>query len=146
MNSSIVVFLVNKTARALLATYESETENKNPPKAMFKTLDPSISKGDFIVVPTNTRHLMTVCKVVEVDVEVDFDNQTPVQWVIGKVDETAHKQVLAMEENLLAVVKSAERKKKQDELRAAILADSMDAIKALPISEMDVAALPPAQS
>ncbi len=134
MNHSKTVFLINKNARAILATYE---EQDSAPRTMFKTLDPTIKKDDFIIVPTSTRHKMTVCKVVDTDVDVDFDGSETLLWVIGKVDRTPYEQTLAQEETALQKIKAAELRKKRNDLRDALLADSMDEIKALPIAVMN---------
>jgi hypothetical protein len=125
MNYSTAIFLVNKSVRAIAGIYEDDDNGKRPvPKQIFKTLDPSISAGDFVLVPTNTRHKMTVNKVVEVDVDVDFDNATPMAWVIGVVDRTEFERTTKMEEQAIATIKSAEKRRRQDELRAALLKDN----------------------
>lgn len=134
MNYSTIVFLINKNVRAILATYEADEKS---PREMFKTLDPELAVGDLIIVPTITRHGMTVCKVVEVDVEVDFDATVQVKWVVGKVEKTAYEQTISQEGVAIQTIKSAEARKKREELRASILADSVEDIKALPISVMN---------
>lgn len=118
MNYSTAVFLINANVRAVLCTYEAEDHAK---KTMFKTLDKSVRVGDLVVVPTDTRHKMTVCKVTDVDVDVDFDCATPVNWVVTKVDRAAHETTLSQEAEAIATIKSAETRKKRDELRAAIM-------------------------
>ena len=141
MNYTTAVFLINKNVRAVLCNYEPDAPDK---KTMFKTLDAQIREGDFVIVPTKTRHGMTVSKVVEVDVDVDFDSQTLVCWVVGKIDQTQFDATRAQEEDAIAVIKSAEKTKKRNELAAALLVDSKDALKALPITVMngEVAGLP----
>jgi hypothetical protein len=137
MNSSTIIFLINDHARALLATYEVDAEGRPAPRTIFKTLDPYIKVGDFVIVPTDTRHLMTVCKVVEVDHDLDMDTQSDIKWIISKVDTTAYEQIRAQEAVAIATVKSAEKAKKRADLRASVLLDSAAAIKALPISAFD---------
>lgn len=134
MNYSTAIFLINKHCRAVLATYEAEDNAK---RAMFKTLDPNISVGDFVVVPTDTRHKMTVCKIVETDVDVDFDSPTSVLWIIGKIETSPHEQCLGQEQKAIQVIKSAELRKKRDDLRQAMFADHLDTIKALPIAAVN---------
>ena len=134
MNYSTAVFLINKHTRAILATYE---EGENAKRTMFKTLDETLKPGDFVIVPTDTRHKMTVCKVMEADVDVNFDDTMPVAWVIGKVDRAAYEQTLAQEATAIQTIKSAELRKKRNDLRDAVLADSLEAIKALPITAMN---------
>jgi len=130
MNYSTAVFLINKNVRAIAATYEAE---ENAPRTIFKTFDDDLKAGDFIVVPTNTRHKMTVCKVVEVDVDPDFDSQTQMAWVVGVVEKADYEDVLAKEAEAIRVVKAAELKKKRDDLRETMFANHIDTIKALPI-------------
>jgi len=135
MNQSTVIFLINKRARAIMATYEAETNAK---RSLFKTLDESIAVDDLVIVQTDTRHKMTVCKVVEVDVDFDLDDATlQVNWIIGKVDKTAYEQLLAQEATAIRTVKSAELRQKREKLRDAMFADHLDAIKALPIADMN---------
>jgi hypothetical protein len=134
VNYSTAIFLINKHARAIAATYEAEDNAK---RSIFKTLDQEISIGDFVVVPTDTRHKMTVVKVVEVDVDVDFDAPTPVQWIIGVVNRGYHEDLLKQESEAIKVIKSAELRKKRDELREAMFKDHLETIKALPLAAMN---------
>lgn len=130
MNYTTAVFLINNAVRAVICTYEAEDK---APRTMFKTLDKTIHVGDLVVVPTNTRHNMTVCKVVETDVDVDFDNQACVQWIVGKVDATQYQITVAQEADAITAIKSAEKTKKRNELRDAMMADVVE-LKALPIT------------
>lgn len=141
MNNSTAVFLINKDVRAVLTIYEAETPHSPTAKrAMFKTLDQTIKAGDFVVVPTETRHKMTVVKVVEVDVEVDFESPVQVGWIIGTVERIDYEETLKRETAFIEAVKAAEKRKKQDELREALLkVVPVDEIKLLPITAMDAA-------
>jgi hypothetical protein len=140
MNYSTAVFLINSNVRAVMCTYEAEDNAK---RTAFKTLDNKIREGDFVIVPTDTRHKMTICKVVETDVDVDFDSPHNMQWIVGSVEQSTYQKVLAQEAEAIATIKSAEKTKKRNELRAAMLADSNDALKALPITVMgETAAVP----
>lgn len=134
MNYTTAVFLINADVRAILCTYEPEERANNC--YVFKTLDKSIQKDDLVVVPTNTRHGMTVVKVAEVDVDIDFDSDIQMKWVVGRVDKAAYDMTLAREAEAVAVIKSAEKTKKRNELSAALLANSEEALKALPITVM----------
>ena len=82
MNYSMAIFLISNQARAISVTYEAD---EKAAKTIFKTLDPSIAVGDYVVVQTDTRHQMTVCKVVETDIEPDFNSIALMKWIIGKV-------------------------------------------------------------
>lgn len=129
MNYSTAVFLINKQVRAVLATYEADDRAS---KTMFKTLDPTIGVGDFIIVPTDTRHRMTVCKVTDVDATVDFDSSTPVAWVVGKIDRRMYEETIKQEENAIEAIKSAEYRRRRESLRDSLMADA-EALKALPL-------------
>jgi len=131
MNYSTAIFLINSKVRAVMCTYEAEDK---APRATFKTFDDTIRKGDFVIVPTTTRHNMTVCKVVETDVDVEFDGSACIAWVIGKIDKTAYEKVQEQEAQAIATIKSAEKTKKREELRAAIMADTPE-LRALTISD-----------
>lgn len=120
MNLSTAVFLINDNARAIMVTYES---HEGAPKTMFKSFDKSIKVDDFVVVPTDTRHKLTVCKVVAVDVDVDFDSSAQVGWLIGKVSLADVNQIKEQEEVAIEAIKAAEKLKKKKELQA-----SMDAL------------------
>jgi hypothetical protein len=133
MNYSTAIFLINKNVRAVLCNYEPDSPDK---RVMFKTLDPNIREGDFVIVPTKTRHGMTVSKVAEVDVDVDFDSIAEVGWIVCQVDQAQYKITMAQEADAISVIKSAEKTKKRNELAAALLIDSKDALKALPITVM----------
>jgi len=130
MNYSTAIFLISDQARAVLVTYESED---TAPKTMFKTLDPDIKVDDFVTVPTDTRHNMTVCKVVEVDVEPDLESSTDMKWIIGVVNKADFDQIKSHEGDAIAKIRSAEKTRKRRELRDSLLADVGDSLKALPI-------------
>lgn len=131
MNNSIAVFLLNPNVRAIQATYEA---GDKAARTMFKTLDPNIKVDDLVIVPTDTRHNMTVCKVAAIDVEIDFDSSVPVQWVIGRIDPTGYSQVLQQEGVAISAIRSAELRKKREDLSKALFADNIETFKALPIA------------
>ncbi len=134
MNYSTAIFLINSRARAIMCTYEVH-DGASP--YMLKTLDPSIKVDDYVIVPTDSRHKMTVVKVVEVDVDVDFDKAYDVKWILGVVDTEANKELIGQEQAAIKAIQSAELTKKRKELRDAMLADHVEEIKALPISDMN---------
>jgi hypothetical protein len=137
MNYTTAVFLINDSVRAVLAVYEPNVGEKT----MFKTMDRTIKPDDLVVVPTETRHGMTVVKVVEVDVDVDFDCATPVKWVLMKIDRSDSDRIEGMEAEAIAAIKSAEMTKKRADLRAAMMADSA-VLRSLPITALAAPAAP----
>lgn len=136
MHKSRTVFLVNDKVRGILATYEADTPNTKAPATFFKTFDTTIQTGDFVVVPTNTRHNMTVCKVVAIDVEVEIDSEVECHWIIGRIDAAAYEKTLSQEGEMLNVIRSAEKTKKRNELREAVLADAGEKVKTLAIANL----------
>lgn len=121
MNLSTAVFLLkNSAARAVLVTYEPDTTSRKQDRVMYKTFDASIKKGDMVVVPTDTRHNLTVCQVDAVDVDVDFDSNTQVAWIVGKIDMADVNSIKAQEDNIINIIKAAEKNKKKLELQASM--------------------------
>lgn len=132
-NLTTAIFLVNQNVRAIRAAYEA---GENAPTTTFKTFDQSVAVGDYLIVPTDTRHNMTVVKVTEVDVEVDLESPIKITWVISKIDLSAFEEVQAGEKEMLDQIKSAEKRRKQEALRDAIFTDQQEKIKALSIANM----------
>lgn len=130
MNYSLAIFLISDAARAVMVTYE---DGDKADRTMFKTLDPEITTDDYVVVQTETRHHMTVCKVVETDVEPDFDSSRECKWIIGKVQKADFDDLKRQEDEAIQKIRSAEKRKKREELREALLADANGDLKALPI-------------
>lgn len=139
MNYSTAVFLINDHCRAIACTYlkDGEEGHKTAPRTVFKSFNPNIKVDDYVVIPTNSRHNMTVVKVVEVDVEPDLDSSAQMEWIIGVIDATGFKDTLAKEADAIARIKSAQKLKKRKDLAGAMLADMPDSdIKLLPIATM----------
>ena len=96
MHKSLDVFILSGDVRGIMACYEP-----NGTSALFKTFDEDIAVDDYIVVETNTRHNMTVVQVTAVDVEPDYNDDTPVKWVINKVCLRALDNILEAELDVL---------------------------------------------
>lgn len=105
MNYSTAVFLINDRVRAVQGTYEA---GDTAPKTMFKTFDRALKVGDFALVPTNTRHNMTVVKITDVDVEFDIETHQQVSWIIGRIDLASYEQMQAQEQEAIKTIQSAE--------------------------------------
>lgn len=136
MNYSTAVFLINSDVRCVAVSYEAD--DKPERWVLFKTFDKDICKDDLVVVPTNTRHNFTVCKVMKTDVDVDFDSSVQMQWIVDRVHMDDHKAILAKEEKAIETVKGAELKRKKDELRDAIFAKHQDDLRTLELASPDV--------
>ena len=134
MNYTTALFLINRHARAISVTYESDINAK---RETVKTLDPNIALDDFVVVQSNTRHMMTVCKVVEVDVDFDLDSTAPMNWIVSKIDMQAYQATLGAEAQAISEIKKAELRQKRESLRDNLLKNHLETIKALPIAAMN---------
>lgn len=151
MNYSTAIFLIDDTVRAIKCQYEPGYSEDDPikksasgPKTyVFKTLDQSIKVDDIVVVPSGTRWGRTVVKVMDVDVDVDFDDDIQLKWVIAKVDPAPYDALLAQEEKALTMIRSAEKTKKRNALRDALIADN-EGLKEFSIQIGSQTALPPA--
>ena len=130
MNYSRAIFLISDEVRAVNVTYE-DTENAS--RTMYKTLDQNLKVDDYVVVPTTTRHGMTVCKVVEVDVDPEIESPAKMGWILDTVDKRMGDDIKRQEEEAMEKIKSAEKRRKRAELRESLLADAEDEVKALPI-------------
>lgn len=138
MNYSLAIFLISDEVRGIKVTYEkytgehAETQEKHG-AYLFKSLDPSLKPGDYVVVETDTRHNMTVCKVVEVDVEPDYDSSHDYKWIIGKVERADFEALEKQEAEAIVKIKSGEKRRMRTKLRKTLLDDVNGDLKALPI-------------
>lgn len=134
MNNSTLIFLINKKARAVACVYDPEAyAAKKETPTVFKTLDPAVTVGDYVVIPTGTRHNMTVVQVVSTTIEIDLDSSVEVKWIVSRVDRTNLERLEAMEADLVSRVHNAEKEKRREALRDTLLQAAGDGIKALPI-------------
>lgn len=120
MNYSTAVMLFNENIRAISVVYEDTKEAPNQKTWLFKTLDHSIKKDDILVVQSGTRHGLTTVKVIDTDVEVDFDSSIEIKWVIQKVDTSTYDKILNEEKVWIDTMKQAELKKKREDIRSNI--------------------------
>lgn len=141
MNLTTSIFLINRDVRAVMVKYDPNKPASLPngasvgDPAMHKTLDQTIKVGDYVVIPTLTRHKMTVGKVVEVDVSVDFDSLIPANWIISRVDPAPYEATVKLEAEAIETIKKAEFARKRRELFSSVASsqEEVDMIKALPI-------------
>jgi len=134
MNYSRAIFLISDEVRAVDVTYETDSNGTPAPRTTFKTFDTKIKVDSYVVVPTNTRHHMTICKVVAVDVEPDLEATTDMEWIVGVVNPANFNKIKSQEGEAIAKIKSAEKRRLRNELREKLLDDVGEVeIKALPI-------------
>lgn len=141
MDASKIVFLINDQVRLIKVSYEpqpADIQNVTAGIATkfynYKTLDQSIQVGDFVVVETGTRHGLTVCKVEEVDLDVDFDDGISLKWAYHRVDTSMIEQIKANEAEAIAAAKRAELKRKREQLREGIFAEHSEMIAGLALT------------
>lgn len=127
MNYSKAIFLVRDDVRAVVVSYDVDAHGKGLDLKTFKTLDTTVKVGDLVVVQSTTRHGATVCRVENVDVTIDdFENGPDVKWLMGRVDVEAHQELLAAEAGVIERIRSAEKRRKREELAAKLMADNPD--------------------
>jgi hypothetical protein len=129
MDNSKIVFLINDQVRAIRASYETTQASE-----VFKTFDESIEVDDYIIVQSEARHGFSVCKVREINVNVDFDSNTPIKWAAQRLAKEDFDKVLAQEAQAITAVQTAELRRKKEELRKSMFADHEDTIAALTLS------------
>jgi hypothetical protein len=131
VNLSTAIFLVNNDVQAVRVSYDVDAEGKPVGNlGTFKTFDKGLEVGAFVVVPTDTRHRMTVCRVEAVGVEVDLDSPVQMNWLVGQVDSAAFEAIATQEQAVIERIKAAEVTRKKRELAEKLLADNPD-IRAL---------------
>ena len=114
MNYSHAVFLMTKgKARAMACAYKAEENAKTD---IFKTLDPSIKEGDYVIVETDSRHRMTVFKVIETDVDIDYDSSNKISWIVSKVDTQEIERNRTVEAMAISKIKQGRKKRREQEL------------------------------
>lgn len=131
MNYSTAIFLINDKTRAVLGTYEA---GDNAPRTLFKTLDQTIKKDDLVLVQSSTRHNVTVVKIVETDVEFDIETTAKIEWVVAKVDTASFQTLADAEQQAISLIQSAEKNRKREELKKALLADVSGKIDGMAIA------------
>lgn len=139
MNYSTAILLVRKDIRAVEVSYEVDKDgNGVRPFTTYKTPDKSIKAGDYVVIPTDTRHNMTVARIETVDVDVDFDSPVQMKWLVGPaIDTESYTALLAAEADAVVAIRSAETRRKREELAAKLIADNPDLER---LGSLDVAA------
>lgn len=136
-NYSTAVMLFNENIRAVRIIYNPQDKDPKQSTYLFKTLDRTIQKDDYVVIPTSTRHGMTVVRVAEVDVEVDYSAGTQVNWIIAKVDATEVENTKQEELKWIELMKKSEARAKREEMKKNMMEFVKDEeVKALAITHM----------
>lgn len=122
MNYSTAVMLFNEDIRALRVSYDpKDLLNGEVKSYIFKTLDPDLKVDDFVTIPTNTRHNMTVAKVEEVEVEIDFDSDLEIKWIISRVPVKEYEAILEDEKVWISQMKKSQNRKKKEDIKKSMI-------------------------
>lgn len=145
-NESNYIFLINRECRAMLGIFEADDPQKGfvAKRELFKTFDRDIKPGDLVMTETGTRHNVSVVKIVEADVEVNFKASERTRWIIGKVDMHEYDRLASLEADAIQKIKAAELRKQRDDMKAALFADHLKTLEELEIGKMGSStSLPP---
>lgn len=137
VNPSLAVFLINREVRGVMCAYDFEDDKHTKPlhgkTYLFKTLDQSIQKGDLVVVPTSTRVGFTVVKVIDIDVEPDYNSDIDYKWVVSKLDTSTYDGLIKKEEAGKQAIREAEKLAARNELKEKLFQFNEEKLKALPL-------------
>lgn len=125
-NSHALLVLRPKDFLAVACSYESAQPAGKAfanERTIFKTAIKDLAVGDLVVVETGTRHLMTVVRVEELNIQVDFESPTPLAWVVDKIDRTKHDRLVAAEKQTIAAIHASTIRKKREEIAEAVAKD-----------------------
>ncbi len=124
MNYSTAVMLINENIRAVNVTYSPDKEDETQNRYTFKTLDPTIEKGDYVVVGLNSRgrdHDLIVVQVDEVDVDVNFEHDRQIKWILTKINLAESEEIAKEEAKWIEQIQKSEIRKKKKELKEGML-------------------------
>ena len=133
MNYSSAVMLINANIRAIQTLYQPDTTDSTgrvagrQVRTLFKTLDPTIAVGDLVIVPSGTRHGFTTNKVEAVDVDVDFENEIEIKWIVDKINLDGYNTTLVEEKKWIDQCKKAEKRDQAQKLKDKMFAYYKDA-------------------
>lgn len=131
-NYSTILFAFNKKLRAVKVKYApNETASYT-----YKTLDQSIKVDDYVVIPTDSRHKMTVGQVCEVDVLMDIESDIEYKWIIDRVDKEAHDTVLKGEEEIVVEIKQSEANARLKQIQENMVAFKSDKLKTMALVDL----------
>lgn len=129
INYSTAICIANPNVQGVRVNYDGATNKAYT----FKTFDNTLEKGDLVLVPTETRHGYTVCKIEEINVDLDQESDIQYKWVVGKVDLTNYEDIIKQEELVISAFKEAVIAKKRSELAEAFGLVNSQKLQALPL-------------
>lgn len=122
MNYSTAILILKPECRCVKVIYEPDGERSKAPREFFKTFDKSIKVGQFVVVPSSTRHNLTTCKVVEVDVDDWLEVTKEIGWIIGSIDLADSEKIKTWEAAAIQELKDSEKRKLRRDMQANMTA------------------------
>lgn len=134
MHDSRAVFLVAPDKVQCVRTVWEKVEDKDLEFAktqLFKTTDKTLAVGDLVVAEIQSRHGMAVFKVVALAEEVDLRSETPLHWIVSKIDQAAHLVNTGNERKLTDAIRKGERKRIADQLAKDVLEGIDDDVKSI---------------
>ena len=129
---SAIVLILNDACRVVKAQYEEDA-----PAEYFKTFDPDVAEDDLVVVETSSCWGMTVVKVTEVDVTIDYKAPPPVRWIVHRIDHDRYDELLEQERVAIDAVNRSEQENERKRLKAQMKKDHEEAIAALAITKAE---------
>ena len=123
MNYSTAIALLTDEVTGVSCSYELDHEDKPLKLYTFKCLKDmadNLAEGDLVVIPTDSRHGFTIVRVEKVDVEIPLESSIAYKWIAGKFDTAEYDNVLEQEATLIEKVKKSQKRKKREEMRAAL--------------------------
>lgn len=101
-------------------------------KSVFKTTDLTIAKGDLVACETKTRHKAGVFKVVRTNIREKVKSESPLGWVICKIDRASYLSNKQNEARLIEAMRDGEERRLREQMKKDML-DSVpdDAIRAI---------------
>lgn len=141
MNFDRIIFVIKKELRVIKVEYDPEavSNGAKPNTSLVKTFDTQVKVGDSVVVPTNSRAMMTVAQVVEVDVNIEVKSGGPIPWLISKVHEldiSNHERLKEMEAEAIKELMKVEMENEREQLRDNLQAYQKNAIEKLAIAQI----------
>lgn len=124
-----LVFLLNEQVKGHVGIYE-----RNGKEEYFKSLDPTISEGDIVVVTSgNARLGFSTVKIVKADVNLNLETDKPIRWIVGRVDLPAYETIVALEDEAIQASRAAQHRAQRNKLREDMRIVADENMKNLPL-------------
>ncbi len=134
-NKSLAVFAVDNSVRGIIAVYN---DGDDASKGIFyKTFDQDIEVNDIVIVPAKSRLGFTTNKVVQVDVDPDFERTKEVKWIAGRADFTTYESNIAGEKALMEKLNEGDRARARESVAADLKATMGDDYKLIEAIEFN---------